>query len=93
MASVREGESLPESVRDALRSRLRKLPESTAKTLSIAAAIGSIVDVDLLQSLINQNSEFEFFDILDDLIGREAVMPPTRLLTWMQSRFSNGPKW
>ena len=73
VASVREGESLPESVRDALRSRLRKLPESTAKTLSIAAAIGSIVDVDLLQSLINQNSEFEFFDILDDLIGREIL--------------------
>jgi len=49
------------------------LPESTAKTLSIAAAIGSIVDVDLLQSLINRNNDFEFFDILDDLIGREIL--------------------
>lgn len=72
-ASARDGDSLPESVRDALRSRLRKLPESTSKTLSIAAAMGAIVDVDLLQSLAVQNSEFEFFDILDDLIGREIL--------------------
>jgi serine/threonine protein kinase/tetratricopeptide (TPR) repeat protein len=72
-ASAQDGESLPESVRDALRSRLRKLPERTAKTLSLAAAMGSIVDVDLLQSLAVQSNQFEFFDILDDLIGREIL--------------------
>jgi len=68
-----DGESLPESVREALRSRLRRLPEGTAKTLSIAAAIGSNVDVDLLQSLASQESEFGFFDAIDDLLGREIL--------------------
>ncbi len=71
--SATHGEALPESVRDALRSRLRKLPDGTAKTLSIAAAIGFVVDVDLLQSLVRANSDFEFFDNIDELIGREIL--------------------
>jgi hypothetical protein len=68
-----DGESLPETVREALRSRLRRLPEGTAKTLSIAAAIGSNIDVDLLQAIAGQDNEFGFFDAIDDLLGREIL--------------------
>jgi tetratricopeptide (TPR) repeat protein len=68
-----DGESLPETVREALRSRLRRLPEKTAKTLSVAAAIGSNIDVDLLQAIVGQDSDFGFFDTIDDLLGREIL--------------------
>ncbi len=68
-----DGESLPESVREALRSRLRRLPDGTSKTLAIAAAIGSNVDVDLLQSLVSPENDFDFFDAIDDLLAREIL--------------------
>jgi len=68
-----DGETLPESVQEALRSRLRRLSEGTVKTLSIAAAIGSNVDVDLLQSLTSPENDFGFFDAIDDLLAREIL--------------------
>jgi tetratricopeptide (TPR) repeat protein len=68
-----DGDSLPETVREALRSRLRRLPDGIAKTLSIAAAIGSNIDVDLLQSIAGQSNEFDFFDAIDDLLAREIL--------------------
>jgi len=68
-----DGEALPESVREALRSRLRRLPEGTSKTLSIAAALGSNVDLDLLQSLASPENDFGFFDAIDDLLAREIL--------------------
>lgn len=68
-----DSESLPETVREALQSRLKRLPEKTSKTLSVAAAIGSNIDVDLLQSIVGQDSDFGFFDTIDDLLGREIL--------------------
>jgi tetratricopeptide (TPR) repeat protein len=68
-----DGETLPDSVREALQARLRKLPDVTAKTLGIAAVMGANVDVDLLQLLAGQRNEFGFFDTLDDLLGREIL--------------------
>ena len=95
-ADVTEGGTwITDSVRVALRERVRGLEALPAKILSVAAVIGAVVDVELLRDVVSHHDQFEFLDALDLLLARQIlnetgqarrVAFPT---TWFGKRHSN----
>lgn len=65
--------SMPESVRAALRERVKGLDPLPLRILSVAAVIGAVVDVDLLRDVVAHADQFEFLDALDLLLSRQIL--------------------
>ncbi|MBL8808777.1 MAG: protein kinase [Planctomycetaceae bacterium] len=65
--------ALTESVQAALRERVRGLEPLPARILSVAAVIGAVVDVDLLNDVVGHSDQFEFLDALDLLLARQIL--------------------
>src|ERR1700729_4317766 len=65
---VRLGETsaeIPQSIRDMIRSRLRRLPDRCVETLAIASLIGERFDADLLASAASQ-ADAATVDLLEE---------------------------
>lgn len=63
----------PDSVRGVLRSRLKTISPAGQQVLNSCAVIGSIVPVDVLSETVQDLSEGEFLDALDELLSRHVV--------------------
>ena len=65
--------SIPDSVRGAMRERVRGLEPLPGKMLSVAAVIGAVVDIELLRDVLGHPDQFEFLDALDLLLARQIL--------------------
>ncbi len=65
-----EESSLPNTVRSALRTRISDLSESAQLLVPAAAALGRIVDLDLLSDIVPEVEASEFLDAIDELLSK-----------------------
>jgi len=63
---------LPDTVQQAIRDRLRRLPPQTRQVLEAAAVIGHRFDLDLVQKTSGRQ-ESEVVDALDQLVARQVI--------------------
>ncbi len=66
--------SLPTSVRSALRGRVAELAETTQAMLPVAAAIGRVVDLDLLGAVLSDTTEVDLLDGIDELLSKRILV-------------------
>ncbi|XZE54465.1 protein kinase domain-containing protein [Planctomycetaceae bacterium SH139] len=66
--------SLPTSVRSALRGRMAELSEATRAILPVAAAMGRIIDLDLLSEVLSDVSESGLLDGIDELLTKRIFV-------------------
>lgn len=72
--SLDEDSSLPSTVRTALRTRLAELSETSQQLLPVAAVIGREVDLDLLSSMVEEVSESQMLDAVDELLAKRIFV-------------------
>lgn len=75
--TVRKSEddsSLPTSVRSALRGRVSELSETAQTLVPVAAAIGRVVDLDLLTAVVPDVSEVDLLDGVDELLTKRILV-------------------
>ncbi|HEY0477799.1 MAG TPA: AAA family ATPase [Kofleriaceae bacterium] len=77
-AAAIEGAPISENVADLLADTLRKLPPSTRRVLSLAAAIGNRFDLDML-ALVGGGSPAEIHAELKAALDHELVVPLSEL--------------
>lgn len=73
-ASLDEESSLPSTVRSALRTRLQDLSETAQILIPAAAAIGRVVDLDLLGEVISDVDEASLLDAVDELLSKRIFV-------------------
>lgn len=70
--------SVSSSVHEGLKSRITALGEDSLKVVSVAALIGKLIEVPILESVTNFDDEFAFLDSLDDLFARNILQESKR---------------
>jgi hypothetical protein len=71
---------VPESVREVLAGRLRRLNPSTLRVLSVAAVIGREFDVDVLAE-VSELAEVELFELLEQAASTQLIVEASGLAT------------
>lgn len=72
--TLEDDSSLPDSVRSALRMRMDDLSEVSQNLLTIAAAIGPEVDLDLLSEVASQVDDAQLLDAVEEMIAKRIFV-------------------
>lgn len=73
-STLDEDSSLPSTVRSALRMRINELSEPAQLLVPAAAAIGRIVDLDLLAAVVSELDENKLLDAVDELLKKRVFI-------------------
>jgi tetratricopeptide (TPR) repeat protein len=72
VSEAADSTDLPETVRDAMRLRLQGLSPRAQEVIGAAAAIGAVVDIDLLREVLPDLTESDVLDAIDALLPRRV---------------------